>query len=72
VADIRNAVRASVTDLAPGALVLAACSGGADSLALAAALAFVGRAMACGPVASPWITGCRRDPPTGRPPSWQR
>ncbi len=41
-ADIRNAVRASVTDLAPGALVLAACSGGADSLALAAALAFVG------------------------------
>jgi tRNA(Ile)-lysidine synthase len=42
VADIRNAVRASVTDLAPGALVLAACSGGADSLALAAALAFVG------------------------------
>jgi tRNA(Ile)-lysidine synthase len=42
VADIRNAVRASVADLAPGALVLAACSGGADSLALAAALAFVG------------------------------
>ena len=42
VATIRNAVRASIADLAPGALVLAACSGGADSLALAAALAFVG------------------------------
>jgi tRNA(Ile)-lysidine synthase len=33
-------VRASVADLAAGSLVLAACSGGADSLALAAALAF--------------------------------
>jgi tRNA(Ile)-lysidine synthase len=41
VASVRNAVRACVTDLAPGGLVLAACSGGADSLALAAALAFV-------------------------------
>jgi tRNA(Ile)-lysidine synthase len=41
VADVRNAVRASVADLAPGSLVLAACSGGADSLALAAALAFI-------------------------------
>jgi tRNA(Ile)-lysidine synthase len=40
VAAVRNAVRASVTDLAPGSLVLAACSGGADSLALAAALGF--------------------------------
>ena len=42
VADIRNAVRVSLADLAPGALVLAASSGGADSLALAAALAFAG------------------------------
>ena len=41
VAAVRNAVRACVADLAPDALVLAACSGGADSLALAAALAFV-------------------------------
>jgi tRNA(Ile)-lysidine synthase len=41
VADVRNAVRASVADLARGSLVLAACSGGADSLALAAALAFI-------------------------------
>jgi len=41
VASVRHAVRACVTDLAPGDLVLAACSGGADSLALAAALAFV-------------------------------
>jgi tRNA(Ile)-lysidine synthase len=41
VAAVRNAVRDCVADLAPGDLVLAACSGGADSLALAAALAFV-------------------------------
>jgi tRNA(Ile)-lysidine synthase len=34
-------VRAAIADLSPGDLVLAACSGGADSLALAAALAFV-------------------------------
>ena len=37
----RRAVRAELADLAPGTLVLAACSGGADSLALAAALAWV-------------------------------
>jgi len=41
VAAVRNAVRASVAGSAPGGLVLAACSGGPDSLALAAALAFV-------------------------------
>jgi len=41
VAAVRRAVRDCVGDLAPGALVLAACSGGADSLALAAAAAFV-------------------------------
>jgi tRNA(Ile)-lysidine synthase len=44
VATVRNAVRASLADLADlagGDLVLAACSGGPDSLALAAALAFV-------------------------------
>src|SRR5487761_97855 len=41
VAAVRNAVRASVGGLLPGDLVLAACSGGQDSLALAAALAFV-------------------------------
>jgi tRNA(Ile)-lysidine synthase len=40
VAAVRNAVRASLAGLAPGDLVLAACSGGPDSLALAAALAF--------------------------------
>lgn len=34
-------MRSSVVDLAPGALVLVACSGGTDSLALAAATAFV-------------------------------
>jgi tRNA(Ile)-lysidine synthase len=41
VAAVRNAVRASLAGLAPGSLVLAACSGGQDSLALAGALAFV-------------------------------
>jgi tRNA(Ile)-lysidine synthase len=41
VAEVRHAVRACVSDLAAGDLVLAACSGGADSLAMAAALAFV-------------------------------
>ncbi|GAA4574636.1 tRNA lysidine(34) synthetase TilS [Planotetraspora kaengkrachanensis] len=40
VADVRRAVRLSLGDLAPGELVLVACSGGADSLALAAALGF--------------------------------
>jgi tRNA(Ile)-lysidine synthase len=39
-AEVRNAVRRSLAGLAPGDLVLAACSGGQDSLALAAALAF--------------------------------
>ena len=41
VAEVRNAVRGCLADLAAGEVVLAACSGGADSLALAAALAFV-------------------------------
>ena len=40
VAAVRRAVRAAVVDLTPGDLVVAACSGGADSVALAAALAF--------------------------------
>src|SRR6266536_2356389 len=41
VARVRLGVRRSLAGLAPGDLVLSACSGGADSLALAAALAFV-------------------------------
>jgi tRNA(Ile)-lysidine synthase len=41
VAEVRSAVRARLSDLAAGDLVLVACSGGADSLALAAAAAFV-------------------------------
>ena len=41
VAEVRSAVRACLSDLAAGDLVLVACSGGADSLALAAAAAFV-------------------------------
>ncbi|MFI0485997.1 tRNA lysidine(34) synthetase TilS [Actinomadura sp. 9N215] len=40
VAAVRLAVRRVLADLPQGALVLAACSGGADSLALAGALAF--------------------------------
>jgi tRNA(Ile)-lysidine synthase len=43
VAAVRRAVRASIAGLEPGDLVLAACSGGADSLALADALAFEAR-----------------------------
>jgi tRNA(Ile)-lysidine synthase len=42
VAAVRLAVRHCLASLAPGELVLAACSGGADSLALASALAFEG------------------------------
>ncbi|MFL6073036.1 MAG: tRNA lysidine(34) synthetase TilS [Mycobacteriales bacterium] len=40
VAAVRGAVRASLTDLEAASLVLVACSGGPDSLALAAATAF--------------------------------
>src|SRR5437868_5541970 len=40
VAAVRLAVRGALATLPPGGLVLAACSGGADSLALAGALAF--------------------------------
>ena len=41
VAEVRNAVRGCLSDLTAGGLVLVACSGGADSVALAAATAFV-------------------------------
>jgi tRNA(Ile)-lysidine synthase len=41
VAAVRNAVRAALADLPPGTRVLVACSGGPDSLALAAATAFL-------------------------------
>ncbi|WP_345636631.1 tRNA lysidine(34) synthetase TilS [Rugosimonospora acidiphila] len=41
VAACRLAVRQALAGVQPGGLVLAACSGGADSLALASALAFV-------------------------------
>jgi len=40
VATVRRAVRASLSDLEHGCLVLVACSGGPDSLALAAATAY--------------------------------
>ncbi|CAB4937831.1 MAG: tRNA lysidine(34) synthetase TilS [Actinobacteria bacterium] len=39
---VRDAVRRALADIGPGELVLVACSGGADSLALGAAAAFVG------------------------------
>lgn len=42
----RNAVRRSLADLGPGSRVVVGVSGGADSLALAAAAAFVARATA--------------------------
>jgi tRNA(Ile)-lysidine synthase len=45
VAAVRSAVRDALSCLEAGDLVLAACSGGADSLALAAALAFAGPRM---------------------------
>lgn len=41
VAAVRGAVEAGLADVPEGATVLVACSGGADSLALAAAVAFV-------------------------------
>jgi tRNA(Ile)-lysidine synthase len=41
-AAVRNAVRRNLGDLQPGARVLVACSGGADSLALASATVFEG------------------------------
>jgi tRNA(Ile)-lysidine synthase len=50
VAAVRLAVRRALADLPGGALVLVACSGGADSLALAAAVTFEARA-------APWRAG---------------
>ena len=46
-AAVRLAVRGSLADVVPGDLVLVACSGGADSLALAAAAAFEAPAAGC-------------------------
>jgi tRNA(Ile)-lysidine synthase len=46
VAAVRVAVRAALADLEPGSLVLVACSGGADSLALATAAVFEARGAA--------------------------
>ncbi|MDQ4009065.1 MAG: tRNA lysidine(34) synthetase TilS, partial [Actinomycetota bacterium] len=43
VADVRRAVREALADVEPGQTVLVACSGGADSTALAAATAFEAR-----------------------------
>jgi len=68
VAAVRVAVRRALGELPAGMPVLVACSGGADSLALAAATAFeaprAGRRAGpgAGPAASPSTTGCRRGP----------
>src|SRR3954469_4126345 len=43
IASVRHAVRRGLADLEPGARVVVACSGGADSLALASATVFEGR-----------------------------
>jgi tRNA(Ile)-lysidine synthase len=43
VAAVRHAVRRGLADLAPGARLVVACSGGADSMALASATVFEGR-----------------------------
>ena len=43
VAAVRHAVRRGLADLDPGARIVVACSGGADSLALASATVFEGR-----------------------------
>lgn len=43
IAAVRHGVRRALADLDPGATVLVACSGGADSLALLAATVFEGR-----------------------------
>ena len=51
VARIRAAVRTALNDLDPGALVLAAVSGGRDSLALAHAVAFEAPKLAMQPAA---------------------
>jgi tRNA(Ile)-lysidine synthase len=46
VAATRRAVRAALADVGPGQRIVVACSGGADSMALAAAAAFESRAAA--------------------------
>ena len=70
VADVRVAVRRALADLDDGDLVLVAVSGGADSLALAAATAFVAPRPACAPAPCSSTTGCRtarRTSPIGPP-----
>ena len=51
IAEVRRAVRSAVADLDPGTRVLVAVSGGADSMALAAAAYFVAQREALRPMA---------------------
>lgn len=51
VADVRRAVRVAISALPSGAVVLVAASGGADSMALAAATAFVSERAGVRPIA---------------------
>ena len=71
VAEVRTAVRTCLSDLAAGDLVLVACSGGADSLALAAATAFVAPRLGLRQAVSPSTTGCSRVPASA-PRTWRR
>ena len=67
VAATRVAVRAELSALPAGALVLVACSGGADSLALAAAAAFEAPRAGLRAGRWWWTTPCRRAPATSPP-----
>ncbi|MFT4135372.1 ATP-binding protein, partial [Microbacterium sp.] len=51
VAEVRRAVRGALGDLTPGSVLVVALSGGADSLALAAATAFEAPRLGLAPVA---------------------
>lgn len=71
VALVRTAVRRALRDLPAGSLVLVACSGGPDSLALAGATAFVAPASACALAGSPSTTDSRKAQ-RNAPTLWQR
>ncbi len=63
----RTPGRLSPDERSSSPLVLVACSGGADSMALASALAFEAPAPVCAPEASPSTTASRRAPTCAPP-----